>query len=148
MQAVTKNVVAGLIASFMALAVQSDAKGQYAVAVQPVTPAVVGYAAERRGLFGRRVVFRPVVGQVPIAPVVTVAQPIFTAPIIAPVTVGYAPVVTQYQAPVPVATYYRAPAPVATYYRAPAPVVTYYRAPAPVLPIRAYRVPVRYGYGF
>jgi len=143
MRSFSRNFIAGFIPLAMTLAFQSDVNGQYPVAVQPVMPAVVGYTAERRGLFGRRVIVRPIVGQVaavvPVAPVVVAARPIVAAPaVVAPITMGYAPAVS----------YYRGPTPVATYYRGPVPVATYYRAPAPILPIRAYRVHVNYGYGF
>jgi len=134
MRSFSKILIAGFIPLAMTLAFQSDANGQYPVAVQPVMPAVVGYTAERRGWFGRRVVVRPIVGQVAVAPIVVAARPVIAAPVVAapvvvaPITMGYAPAVS--------------------YYRGPAPVATYYRAPAPILPIRAYRVHMNYGYGF
>ena len=117
-----------------------------AVAQGPVVtvyPApVVGYVPELRGLFGQRLVYRPVVS-VP-APVV--------AAVPAPVTTFYAPAPVAraaYYAPAPVTTFY-APAPVAraAYYApAPAAVTTYYAPAAPVLSyparVTAYYAPVR-----
>ncbi len=112
------------------------AEAQYPVAVpvvQPVVPAVVGYSAERRGLFGLRVVYRPVVAPVAAAPVavaptVSVARPVVT---VAPSTVAR-PVVTVARPVVTVARPVVSVAPVATYY-----------AP-PVIPVTTYRYPVVY----
>ncbi len=135
MNNVKRILIAGLIAGVITIALQNDAKAQYPVAVQPVVPAVVGYTAERRGLFGQRVVFRPVVANVPAAPAVavepavTVARPVVTVarPAVEPVAAYYPPpaqpVVTTYR--VPVVTTYRAP--VVSTYRVP--VVTTYRIP-------------------
>ena len=143
MRTITRSLTVGLFAIFMTFAFERDANAQYPVAAQPVAPAVVGYAAQRRGLFGRRVVYRPVVAPVPVAavpvaPVVTAARPVIAAPVtvgyapaVAPVTVRYAPVTVQY-APAVVA-------PVAAYRIAPAPIVA---------PVRTYRVAVPYVYGF
>lgn len=105
----------GLVISAMTVADSQSARAQYPV-VQTVQPAVVGYSATRRGLFGRRLVLRPVVAPVTSVAPVSVARPVVV------------------QRPVVVAR----------------PVVqTYYRAPAPVaVPIRTYRVPVVYSYGF
>lgn len=130
------------VVTVASLAVQGDAHAQYPVSVttvQPVVPtAVVGYTAERRGLFGWRVVYRPIVAPVaapvPVTTTVSVARPVISAPLSAPVTVGYAPVeapVTSYYAPpVPIAA---PPVPVAvpmvppvTTLRVPVPVVTPY----------------------
>lgn len=70
----------------------------YYAPAYPVAPAVVGYTA-RRGLFGRRVVVRPIVRPVAVAPVV-VARPVVTA------GYGYvAPIPAYYPPPVPVMTY-------------------------------------------
>ena len=135
MRTITRSSTLGIFALVLTFAFQSDASAQYPVAVQPAVPAVVGYAAQRRGLFGRRVVYRPVVAPipvapVPVAPVVTVARPVVAAP----VTVGYAPAVA------PVTVRY---APVV------APVAAYRIAPAPILPpVQTYRVAVPYVYGF
>jgi hypothetical protein len=86
----------------------------------PVAP-VVTYLPERRGLFGQRLVYRPVVGYT--APAVApVAAPI-VAPVAAPAVVPAAPVTTYYApAPVPVTTF----RPVAPVVIAPAPVSVYY----------------------
>jgi hypothetical protein len=105
------TVVVGLLA----IADSEQASAQSPVVVttySPVQP-VVAYYPQRRGLFGRRIVYRPVVTYaVPATPV--------------PATTYYAPAapVTTYYAPAPRI----APAPVTTYY-APAPVTTYYYAP-------------------
>ena len=119
-----------------AIAFQSDAQAQVPIAVttvQPVVPAVVGYTAERRGLFGRRVVYRPVVAPVgaavPVASTVTVARPVVT--VARPVVTVARPVV-----PAPII----APPPVAAYYP---PVAVPVAVPAPVT---TYRVPVVYPY--
>ena len=130
MRAVTRNFIAGFSALIMTFACHSTASAQYPVAIQPVAPAVVGYAPVRRGLFGRRIVYRPVVA--PVAAVVPVA-PVYAPP----VTVRYAPAVAPAVAPVTV-----------QYAPAVAPVTTYYRGYAPVVPIRSYRVPVTYGYRY
>lgn len=127
---VRRLLCVGLLVTCLCLAVESDASAQYPVVVQPAVPAVVGYTAERRGLLGLRVVYRPVVAPVaaaPAVPTVTVARPVVAAP----VTLGYAPVetpVTSYYAPAPVAV------PVTSYY---APPVTTYR-----VPVTSYRIPV------
>ncbi len=153
MRTITRSLFTGCIALLMTLAVQNDANAQYPVAVQPVAPAVVGYTAERRGLFGRRVVYRPIVAPVAAAPVVTAARPVLAAPVtmnyapeVAPVTMNYAPAVappvTVRYAPVTVGT---APvvAPVTTYRVAP---VTTYRVAPIVAPFRSYRVPIVVGF--
>lgn len=89
----------------------------------------IGVVPVRRGLFGLRTGYAPVV--------------INPAPI--PVTTMYAPApVTTYYAPAPVTSYY-APAPVTTYYAPAAPVTPYttYYAPAP-LPVTTYYAPPVY----
>ena len=63
----------------------------------------VGYTARRGGLFGQRVVVRPVLGTVPVpvptAPVV-VARPVVAAPVVAvPPVAAARPVVSTYYAP-------------------------------------------------
>ncbi len=93
----------------ISLTAGSRAEAQYPVAVQPVAPVVVGYSAQRRGLFGRRIVYRPVVAPVAVAPV-AVAAPVTVA---RPVVVAYPPTVA------PVASYYAPAEPVATSYYAP-----------------------------
>ncbi len=118
MSKVYRLLFAAVAALGFLLAADRSASAQYAYGVVGVQPAVVGYAPVRRGLFGRRIVYRPVVAPV-VAPLV--------APIIAPVPVAVAPPV--FVAPV---------VPVSAYY-AP-PVRAYYR---PVVPVTRYRV--RYG---
>ncbi len=117
-------------------ATASDATAQAVVTYYPSAP-VVGYAPEVRGLFGRRLVYRPVVA--------------------APVATYYAPApaaVTSYYAPAPMMSYYAppvaAPAAVTSYYApavaAPVAVTSYYAPAAPlVYPGRVvtYRVPAR-----
>ncbi len=136
---VTHLLCIGLIASCVTLASQRRVSAQSAVVVAEV-PSVVGYTAERRGLFGRRIVYRPVVtpvaATVPVAPTVAVARPVIST---AGVAVDYAPMAA------PVTSYYAPSAPVVTRYYAPsAPVVTRYYAPAQpvVVPVRSYRVRV------
>ena len=90
---------------------------------------VVGYVPEVRGLFGQRLVYRPVVAAP--APVVLPA-----APPVAVITAPAAPVTTYYPPAAPVASY---AAPVTTYYAPAAPVVSYpgrvttYYAPARIV---------------
>ncbi len=131
-----RTLSVAIVATIAVLACSSDAQAQYPVAVQPVVPAVVGYTAERRGLFRRRVVYRPVVAPVaapvvpvapvaPAAPVVSVARPVVSAPV---VTVAR-PVLTTpvVAAPVVVARPVVAPVTVAR--------------PVVVAPVRAYYAP-------
>ena len=83
-----------------------NAEASYVAPVQTYAPVVVGYTSERRGLFGRRSVYRPVVSPAvsqPIAvvtPVETIAQATAIAP--APVTAARPILQTRavYQAPV------------------------------------------------
>ncbi len=88
----------------------------------------VGVVPVRRGLFGLRTGYAPVVINPAPIPVTTMYAP-------APVTTYYAPAapVTSYYAPAPVTTYYAPAAPVTpytTYYApAPLPVTTYYAPP-------------------
>ena len=142
MRTITRSLFTGCIALLTTLAVQHDASAQYPVAVQPVAPAVVGYTAERRGLFGRRVVYRPIVAPVAAAPVVTAARPVLAAPVTMNYPPAVAPPVTVRYAPVTVGT---APvvAPVTTYRVAP---VTTYRVAPIVAPFRSYRVPIVVGF--
>jgi hypothetical protein len=108
-------VVCVALASLFAIA--QPAQAQVAVtAYYPAAP-VVTYLPERRGLFGQRLVYRPVV---------THAAPVAVAP--APVTTYYAPAVRAcYYAPAPVTTYYAPAVPVApvTVYRPVIPAVVY-----------------------
>ena len=135
-----KLLLPALLFVFLSASFASDAKAQYPLAVvpvQPVAPVVVGYTAERRGLFGRRVVYRPVVSApVVAAPVVT--TPVVASPVVsARVTVPVAPVAAV--APVTVAR------PVVVAQPSIAVPVTTYRVPTvPVVPapIQTYRVPI------
>ncbi len=124
-----------LVAAVMSGAVismSSESEAQVPVAVSPAVPAVVGYTAERRGLFGWRVVYRPVVAPVAaavpvagVAPTVTVARPVVTVarPVVTQrVVVGYAPPA------VPVTSFYAPPVGVPV----PAPITTYR---VPVVPV-------------
>ncbi len=131
-----------LVAAVMSGAVismSSESEAQVPVAVSPAVPAVVGYTAERRGLFGWRVVYRPVVAPVAaavpvagVAPTVTVARPVVT--VARPVVTVARPVVTQrvvvgYAPPaVPVTSFYAPPVGVPV----PAPITTYR---VPVVPV-------------
>ncbi len=92
---------------------------------------VVGVVPVRRGVFGWRTGYAPVVaGTVPV-PVTS-----YYAPAPVPVTSYYAP------APVPVTSYYApAPVPVTSFY-APAPMVRTFYAPAPV-PVTTFYAPPR-----
>jgi hypothetical protein len=111
---ITRAVFTVAIASCVSLIGSNDACGQYAVTtVQSSAPAVIGYTAERRGLFGLRTAYRPIVGTVPVQKTVIVQQrPVYVpAPVYVqrPAVVYTAPVTT-YLAPVPqqipVTTYY------------------------------------------
>ena len=146
MSNIDRTLFVGFAAIGLLLAADDHvANAQYPVAVttlQPAVPAVVGYVPERRGLFGRRIVYRAVVAPVaiaPVAPIVTAARPALASPT---VTVGYAPIapvapVRAYYVPAVPAVRY---APVRAYY---APVRSYYAPVAPaVVPVRVYRVPV------
>lgn len=111
----------GLLAVAVMLADQREAEAQYpytinagatyVAPVQAYAPAVVGYTAERRGLFGRRTVYRPVLGPsvaqpvAVVAPVETITQATAITPApIAPAPIAAARPVLQasavYQAPV------------------------------------------------
>jgi len=100
------------------LAAPAPAVAQRAIVAPGYAAPVLTYLPERRGVFGQRLVYRPVVGLAPVAPPVVVRRP-----------------VTTYYAPAPVRAYY-APAPaVRAYYRPLAPprrVISLY-APAPVV---------------
>ena len=113
---ITRAVCTVAIAACVTLAVSNNACGQVTVTtVQSSAPAVIGYAAERRGLFGLWTTYRPIVGTVPVVKTVTVQQTPVYVPTPAPVYVAPAPIV--YPAPV---TSYLAPVP------PPIPVTTYY----------------------
>ncbi|MCP4941946.1 MAG: hypothetical protein GY924_08205 [Planctomycetaceae bacterium] len=100
MRSISTYFGVGLLAVGVMLADQRDAEAQYpytinagatyVAPVQAYAPAVVGYTAERRGLFGRRTVYRPVLGPsvaqpiAVVAPVQTITQATAYAP--APIT--------------------------------------------------------------
>ena len=82
---------AAIIATCLTVTTTNEAAAGYPVyyaPAQPVVPAVVGYSARRAGLFGRRVVVRPIVA--PVAAPVVVARPVVTATyeVVPPVTVA------------------------------------------------------------
>jgi len=82
MRSISIYLCFGLMTVGMGIGDQREAEAQYPYTVNvaptyvaPVpayAPAIVGYSAERRGLFGRRTVYRPVLGP-------SVAQPIAVA---------------------------------------------------------------------
>ena len=130
----TRTATVFLVAFGLTLVVNDrKASAQVPVGVTIYYPAVptVTYVPERRGLFGRRIVYRPVVTYS--APVTTYYAPQLSAPVTtyyapqlsAPVTTYYAP-----QLSAPVTTFY-VPAqtviesPVTTFY-APSTITTYY----------------------
>ena len=127
------------IAAFATCFSSENACAQVTVTtVQTTAPAVIGYAAQPRGLFGLRTSYQPIVANVPAQKTVTVRQIPAYAP--RPVVVPQPVAVQRVYVPAPV-TVQRAyvPAPVAvpvpTYLapvpRAPVPVTTYY---TPVYP--------------
>lgn len=83
MRTISTYLGIGLMTLGMVLAAQSTAEAQYPYTITPMqtvvtpvqtyAPAVVGYAAERRGLFGRRIVYRPLVAPALGTPVVVAA---------------------------------------------------------------------------
>ena len=101
------------------------------VTYYPPSP-VVGYVPEVRGLFGQRLVYRPVVA----APAARVATYYAPAPMVGygvPVTTYYAPAAPVVSYPARVTTYYAPAGPVVGY---PARVTTYYA------PVRVVAPPV------
>jgi hypothetical protein len=86
-----------------------QASAQVPVVVSTYYPAIptISYYPERRGLFGRRIVYRPYVTVAPATPVTTYYAPAPTV-VQSPVTTYYAPAPTIVQGPV---TTYYAPAP-------------------------------------
>ena len=121
--------IAALAGSLFFMADVQQASAQYVTSYYAPAPAV-GVIPVRRGLFGLRTGYVPVVaGTVPV-PVTTMYAP-------APVTAMYAPMpVTTMYAPAPVM------APPITTFSAPAPVTTFY-APAPMT-MRTYYQPSIY----
>ena len=149
MQRLMKSIAFGLVLSGALLACYTqESAAQVVVTSYYPSPPVVRYMRVRRGLFGLRRAYIPVVSYVlqravtsyyaPATPITTYyAPPVTTyyAPA-EPVTTYYAPAVTTYDAPAePITTYYAPATPTTTYY-AP-PVTTYY---APAEPITTYRV--------
>lgn len=105
-----------VVFGWLVIAGSGKVSAQAPVAVttyQPVQP-VVAYYPVRRGLFGRRIVYRPVVTYA--VPAASVPVTTYYAPAAPPVTTYYAPAAPVVTAPV---TTYYAPAPVTTYYYAP-----------------------------
>jgi hypothetical protein len=98
--------------------------------VQSSAPAVIGYAAQPRGLFGWRTSYQPIVANVPVQKTVTVQQ--VPAYVPQPVTVQrvYVPAPVQ-QTYVPAPITYRAPTYLAPLPPTPIPVTSYY---TPVYP--------------
>ena len=138
MDRISRLLIVVCLAACFTVAMDEQASAQYPVAVVPtVTP--VGYAAETRGLWGRRVVYRPVYATtataVPVAPVtvarpviaapsVTVARPVITAPtvtvarpvIAAPTVTVARPLIAAPTVTVAPVRVYRPVVPVTTYY--------------------------------
>jgi hypothetical protein len=132
---ICQPIVLGLIISLLTLVTCNDTFAQYPVSVRPVVSSVVSYVPMRRGLFGRRIVYRPVVTPVttfvPVAAPTVVARPVSVPVVVARPVSDWSPVVVRY-APAPpiprVSAYYTPmpPAPVAIPYLPP---VTTYRIP-------------------
>lgn len=96
-----------LIASCFVVAQSENAEAQYPGYYSSVAPAVgvVGYSARRGGLFGQRVVVRPVVGTVAVARPVYAQQYVAARPVVAVPTVTRAYYVPPVRVAVPVTTY-------------------------------------------
>jgi hypothetical protein len=126
-------VVCGLVL----VASPPQASAQVPVVVSTFQPAVptVSFFPERRGLFGRRIVYRPVVTYAPAAPVTTFYAPA-PAVVQSPVTTFFAPAPAVVQSPV---TTFFAPAPAVVQ----SPVTTFF-APAPTVvqsPVTTFMAP-------
>ena len=104
MRSISTYLCFGLMTVAMGLADQREAEAQYPYTinaaptyiapVQAYAPAIVGYTAERRGLFGRRTVYRPVLGP-SVAQPIAVAAPVETitqATAIGPAPIAAAPI--------------------------------------------------------
>ncbi len=132
--------------------IERTALAQYPVILTPApTVPVIGYRPERRGLFGQRTVYRPVVvGAAPVAPAVPVSTivqspvvPSVAVPSVAVPSVAIQPATTLARPILP-------PPPTEVRYSpvVAAPTTVYY-PPAPVLTvptIRTYRVPVVFAF--
>ena len=139
MNYVSRLLLVGMIAVGGLIALAGEAQGQVPVAVttvQPVVPGVVGYLPERRGLFGQRIVYRPVVAPTVAAPAVTVTQPLAVSQ-----SVAVARPVTTVAQPLAVAPTVTVARPVIA---APVvPVRSFFAPAAPVaVPVTTYRIPV------
>ncbi len=138
----TKSLALLVVACCLfAAATPAETNAQVVTTLVPATP-VVGYVQERRGLFGRRTVMRPVIAAVPVTTVVaapvTVARPVVVSQtmtsfhpvtVAAPVTVARPVVVSApvtVQRPIVVSKIVTVARPVVV----SQPVTTYY-APAP-----------------
>ena len=89
---IRKSIVALMATPLLIVASSRPAKAQQPVVVNTVTPAVVGYAAERAGLFGLRTRIRPIVApySTPVAVMSAPVQPVTVlrpASIVRPVAV-------------------------------------------------------------
>jgi hypothetical protein len=115
MRSISTYLCFGLMTVAMGLADQREAEAQYPYTVnaaptyiapvQAYAPAIVGYTAERRGLFGRRTVYRPVLGP-SVAQPIAVAAPVQTitqATAIAPTPIAPAPIAAAPIAAAPIA---------------------------------------------
>lgn len=122
-----KSIAVGVVVSGALLACGTkESNAQVAVTSYYPSQPVVRYMRVRRGLFGLRRGYVPVVSYPPQRAVTSYYAPA------APVTTYYAPAQ-------PITTYYApaAPATTTTYYAPAPPVTTYY---APAAPITTYRV--------
>lgn len=111
---ITRAACAVAIAACITSLTSDSADGQVTVTtVQTNAPAVIGYQAERRGLFGLRTSYRPIMGTVPVQKTVTVQQvPAYVPPsLYAPAPVVVPTVQPSYLAPIP-----PTPIPVTPYY--------------------------------
>ena len=118
MRPITPVICILAISAFLTNVDKNEAFAGYPVYYAPA-PAVVGYTARRAGLFGRRVVMRPVVAPVAV-PAAVIAPPPPVA--VAPVVVARPVVQVGYRGVAPVGVYVPPPVPVA-------------------VPVSAYRIP-------
>lgn len=104
-----RYVVILVIFTFFLIAGDAETFAQYpsVTAYQPVIPATVSYVPMRRGLFGLRTVYRPMITPLP-SSTTSLNAPATTQPIVAarPVIEPF-PIVVQNSAPIPkVSSYY------------------------------------------